>query len=228
MKKISQLILLLSLSLTALVSCDKDIENPMVMEIYDGLYIYGSATPFASLDNNGNMIAGDEVGKASKFVELKSGDLNISWEHNTTKEVPNSTPYGMNGENQLIQDGSPIVFSLETGNYLINVDVDSKAVSYSAIEGWGVIGDATPGSWDNDTDMTLQSYENGIYTYTCTLELIGGKKFKFRANNGWDINLGGEANGMNFGGDNIVVEQSGNYTITLKLGRKYTYTISKN
>ena len=39
---------------------------------------------------------------------------------------------------------------------------------------------------------------------------------KFRANNSWDINIGGDLNNLNYGGDNISATE-GKYTITLNL-----------
>ena len=60
--------------------------------------------------------------------------------------------------------------------------------------------------------------------WTVTTTLAGGKAFKFRANNGWDINLGGNLNNLTYGGDNIPVASDGTYLITLKLGNASAYT----
>ena len=52
---------------------------------------------------------------------------------------------------------------------------------------------------------------------------------KFRANNGWDINLGGNLSGLTYGGDNISISEAGNYKIVLDLSNplKYKATITK-
>jgi starch-binding outer membrane protein SusE/F len=95
---------------------------------------------------------------------------------------------------------------------------------------WGVIGDATPGEWSNDTDMTLDPAAKGSYTWTVTLPLVGGKEFKFRENDSWDMNLGSgdSGNDLKPGGGNIKVATSGTYLLTLKLEPQgYTYTIEK-
>ena len=42
-------------------------------------------------------------------------------------------------------------------------------------------------------------------------------EFKFRANDGWDINLGGDINNLSFGADNIPVTEEGTYEISLDL-----------
>jgi hypothetical protein len=98
--------------------------------------------------------------------------------------------------------------------------------TYTAVAtDWGVIGSATPGGWDNDTDMTYDP-ETGIWSVT--LDLIDGA-FKFRANDGWDINLGGDLNNLSYNGSDIPITE-GNYTITLDLSnpQQYSATIVQN
>jgi hypothetical protein len=138
------------------------------------------------------------------------------------------TNYGNGGNGTLstANDAGNITVS-ETGFYRLTVDLSNEPNTYTvtATE-WGLIGDATPGGWDASTPMTLNS-ATGEWSVTATLG--GGKAFKFRANNGWDINLGGEMNNLTYGGDNIPVATDGTYLITLKLGdaSAYTYTIVK-
>jgi starch-binding outer membrane protein SusE/F len=58
---------------------------------------------------------------------------------------------------------------------------------------------------------------------------LSAKSMKFRANNGWDINLGGNLSGLTYGGDNISISEAGNYKIVLDLSNplKYKATITK-
>ena len=114
------------------------------------------------------------------------------------------------------------------------VKADTEALTYSATKtSWGVIGNATPTGWDSDTDMVYDA-ENKIWTLTLdlTAQEAPDNGIKFRANDGWDINIGdsGADGTMEFGGDNIGVPEDGNYTITLDLSnpRMYTYTLTKN
>jgi hypothetical protein len=63
--------------------------------------------------------------------------------------------------------------------------------------------------------------------WTAVLDLKAGE-IKFRANDGWNINLGdnGADGSLEQDGANIPVPENGSYTITLKLGTPdYTYTI---
>ncbi|MCL1932356.1 MAG: SusF/SusE family outer membrane protein, partial [Candidatus Azobacteroides sp.] len=117
----------------------------------------------------------------------------------------------------------------ETGFYRLTVDLSKEPYTYTATATeWGLIGSATAGGWDTSTPMTLNP-ATGEWTVTATLVGGGDNAFKFRANNGWDINLGGNANNLTYNGDNIPVASDGAYLITLKLGdaSAYTYTIVK-
>ncbi len=107
--------------------------------------------------------------------------------------------------------------------------INPKAGTYSLVKSnWGVIGDATPGGWDNDTDMTLVSASKGKYEWTATINLESGKAFKFRENDGWDVNLGLDGSGpqLKYDGGNIQVGATKQYTVKLNLTPSgYTYTI---
>lgn len=71
-------------------------------------------------------------------------------------------------------------FSIEftkTGDVVVE---EWKASNFN----FGIIGDATPGGWDADTDMTLTSVGD-THTWAITVELLAGKVFKFRPNDDW-------------------------------------------
>ncbi|SNR33824.1 MULTISPECIES: SusE domain-containing protein [Hymenobacter] len=92
---------------------------------------------------------------------------------------------------------------------------------------WGIIGSATPGGWDTDTDMT---YDFCTRTFKATLPLTAGA-FKFRANDAWTLNYGDDANdkALEAGGADIAMTATGTYEVTLNLNAtpKPTYTITK-
>jgi hypothetical protein len=133
------------------------------------------------------------------------------------------TNYGNGGNGMLsTDDGVGNLTVSETGFYRLTVDLSKEPYTYTATStNWGLIGDATPGGWDASTNMTLNA-ATGEWAVTTTL--TGGKEFKFRANNGWDINLGGDVNNLTYGGNNIPVASDGTYLITLKLGDASAYT----
>ncbi len=133
------------------------------------------------------------------------------------------TNYGNGGNGTLstANDAGNLTVS-ETGFYRLTADLSKEPNTYTTTAtNWGLIGDATAGGWDTSTPMNLNT-TTGEWAVTTTL--TGGKAFKFRANNGWDINLGGDVNGLTYGGDNIPVASDGTYLITLKLGNASAYT----
>lgn len=134
------------------------------------------------------------------------------------------TNYGDGGENTLSTDGGAGNLSVsEAGYYKLDADLSGTPFTYSAVKTeWGLIGDATAGGWDNSTPMTYNP-ETGVWTVTATLST---GTFKFRANNGWDINLGGSLSNLSYGGDNIPVTEAGTYLITLDLSDATMYTAS--
>ncbi|MCE1199230.1 MAG: SusF/SusE family outer membrane protein [Marinilabiliales bacterium] len=117
-----------------------------------------------------------------------------------------------------------IPVSLES-DYVVKLDLSHPNAYTYAVNRWGVIGDATPGGWGTDTNMTWDPVAKVLKV---TLNLTVGS-FKFRANDDWAINLGGDMGALSQNGDNIPVATAGNYTITLDVSKPvYTSTIKKN
>lgn len=90
---------------------------------------------------------------------------------------------------------------------------------------WAIIGSATPGGWGTETAMTY-NYCKRVWTITIQLTK---EEFKFRANNGWAVNLGDDgADGkLEANGANIMSPGVGLYDVTLDMTAtpKPTYTI---
>lgn len=118
-----------------------------------------------------------------------------------------------------------------TANFSTNTWTTTKTT-------WGIIGDATPGGWSNDTQM---SYDEVNQVWTVTADMKAAGSFKFRANNAWVIDFGVDGNGnlqyadnpffgYTAGLNNLTVPSDGNYTITLDLhvSGKYNYSLVKN
>lgn len=98
-----------------------------------------------------------------------------------------------------------------TGDYAITLDLSHpNAYTYSANR-WGVIGGFN--NWGSSQAMTWDA-ANGVFTTTITTT-ADNSEFKFRANDGWDVNFGGSLNALTQGGDNLVIATAGTYTITL-------------
>jgi hypothetical protein len=90
---------------------------------------------------------------------------------------------------------------------------------------WGLIGSAVPVTqWDSDQNL---NWDNTSKALVITLDLQVGE-IKFRANDNWNYNLGGDIAALTNGGDNIAVSAAGNYTISLFLAGTPHCTIVKN
>ena len=85
-------------------------------------------------------------------------------------------------------DADNIIMTEPAGYYQVVVDLDAKTYKLTSIKTIGIIGNATPGLWATDTDLTYNAEERcwelkGV-------ELIAGGEYKFRANDAWDIQWG--------------------------------------
>lgn len=122
------------------------------------------------------------------------------------------------------KDNNNIPVTVEA-DYVITLDLSHpNAYTYSANR-WGVIGSATAGGWDSDQNLTWDAVN---HVFTVTLNLTAGE-LKFRANDAWDLALGGTVDALTTSGGNIAIAAAGNYTITLDLSKAtYTCVIKKN
>lgn len=135
---------------------------------------------------------------------------NRSWDYN----------FGDNDTDGSLESGGANI-PITAGIYTFMANLSERNYT-GVLTQWGLIGDAT-GSWSDDIDMVANLTNN---TWTFTGDLKAGA-VKFRANDGWDINLGGDINNLTFGGANISIDADGNYTIVLDLVNN-TCSITKN
>ena len=96
------------------------------------------------------------------------------------------------------------------GLFHCTVNIEKLTYSLVQIKTVGVIGDATPGGWDADTELTPSA---DFLSWSAVVEMKDGT-FKFRMNGGWDYNLGGALDNLVAGGDNINVA-AGKYLVTI-------------
>ncbi len=138
------------------------------------------------------------------------------------------TSTGISGT--LVDGGENIAFNGAVGSYKMTANMNDmtwtlEAKNWEATANtWGLIGDATPGGWDTDTDM-VYNQQNGLLELS--VDLLDGE-IKFRANDAWDLNYGdtGVDGVADNGGDNIKVT-AGKYKITLDFRNpaQVTYTL---
>ncbi len=117
-------------------------------------------------------------------------------------------------------------YGLRTTKNLVNnfsVDLTPFNNTLGTQSDWGLVGDATPNSW-NGPDVEM--YQTAPNEYALYVDLIAGQ-IKFRYNEDWSQNYGDDgADGtLEAGGANIAIPAAGTYYITMNLN-DLTYTIT--
>ncbi len=132
----------------------------------------------------------------------------------------NHTGYGDGGTGKLSTSGGNLNIPA-AGFY--RLQANTTALTWSAtLTNWGIIGDATPQGWNASTPLSFDAATN---TWTiASIVLNSSGSYKFRANDAWDINLGGDPTKLSYGGGNLSVPQSGNYKVVLDLSHAPNYT----
>ena len=136
---------------------------------------------------------------------------NHSWDYNYGSDL---------ADGKLSAGGANIQITL-AADYAFTLDLSNPNAYTYSLNRWGLIGDATPDGWNSDQNLTWDATNK---VFKVTLNLVVGA-IKFRANDAWDLNYGGDINALTSGGANIAIGTAGNYTITFDpWGLKATVT----
>lgn len=132
--------------------------------------------------------------------------------------------YGTTDNQTIIYNGGDNLKAVNAGYQMLKVNLNTSTFELSAYS-WGVIGSATPGGWDNDTDM---EWDYVTQTWVLNNVALSAGEIKFRLNNDWGTNYGdnGADGSLEPGGANIAISQSGNYKIVFDLAN-LTYSATK-
>ena len=188
------------------------------------LYLVGDATAAGwSNDNNNTPLFRDPQNENIFYYEGKfnAGAFKLletlgAWQPQWGIKDGNFT-------NSTILGGDPDGITVATeGYYSLTVDTEEMTYTFTEIDASGatnyntigLIGPATPGGWDSDTDMTQSGYNPHIW-YMNDVELAEGEA-KFRANDAWDTSWGNttfpSGQGANNNDPNIPVSE-GTYDV---------------
>ena len=170
------------------------------------LYMAGDANGWATND----YLAGEDGVHFTGFMYLNQNGFKFC-----TQPEWKGTNYGANFDTA--PDAANITMTEDAGYYKVDVDLESKSYVLTPITTIGIIGSASPNGWDSDVDMTYVPYNAETkelgYWEAKDITLASGE-IKFRANDDWAINWGGDTNALTQGGDNISVD-AGTYDIKL-------------
>lgn len=135
------------------------------------------------------------------------------------------TNYGDGGGNNLDTDGGAGNLKVaDAGYYLLKANIADLNWSATKTD-WGLIGDAV-GGWNDGDDIPLV-YHAETRTLRAEVAMSPGP-WKFRANGGWDINLGGgeQPGALAYGGSDFNLETGGTYLVILDLSNPEQYAYS--
>ena len=170
------------------------------------LYMAGDANGWATND----YLAGEDGLHFTGFMYLNQNGFKFC-----TQPEWKGTNYG--ADFNTAADAANITMTEEAGYYKVDVDLENKSYVLTPITTIGIIGSASPNGWDSDVDMTYVPYNAETkalgYWEAKDITLASGE-IKFRANDDWAINWGGDVNALTQGGDNISVD-AGTYDIKL-------------
>lgn len=108
---------------------------------------------------------------------------------------------------------SSVLSTVKMTPYLDKLDLSST---------WGLVGSATPGSWNGPDVPFYKTEKSNVFVAYATL--VDGE-IKIRQDNKWDTNYGGTGGVLSLNGSNIAVK-AGTYKVTFDLGA-LKYTVEK-
>lgn len=162
------------------------------------------------------------------FVFLQDGEFkfrtNDAWDFalGAGQVTPTGDAAGdVSGTDNFVLDNAS-----DSGYYYITITTSDEGSTWGVNMDagiWGIIGDATPGDWTNSTALTY----NGDNTWSATVTMKATGEYKFRANDSWDLNLGGDLSALILDGGNLATPGAGDFTVTVETANHgATYTAS--
>ncbi|PKP18490.1 MAG: DUF5116 domain-containing protein [Bacteroidetes bacterium HGW-Bacteroidetes-23] len=136
--------------------------------------------------------------------------------------------YGDNGDfSGILVEQDESNCTAPAGFYRVQANTTALTYNTTAVS-WGIIGAATPGGWDSDTDFVYNPSTKKLEIEN--IALVAGP-FKFRGNNAWgngfDLGTVNEDGYLIEGGDLTFNGPDGNYKVILDMSnpRQYTYEL---
>ncbi|MEM7573508.1 MAG: hypothetical protein AAF433_11430 [Bacteroidota bacterium] len=166
----------LSYSVAPLVELESNVSGLFLLGNFNDFE--GNEFQFSLTENNTWVLAEALIAPGDRFKFAEMPDLM-------------GTIYGDDEGDGIAEPfGGNIVFSGDQEafySFMFNDQTLEYSFEFLRLPSVGIIGDATPGGWAEDTDM---NDDDGDGIYTINLELMDGF-VKFRANDDWPVNWGG-------------------------------------
>lgn len=172
------------------------------------LYMAGNANDWKQID----YLSSEDAVKYTGYMYLDGSGFKFCTQPNWDGTNYGGAFFGESEDN--------IIMTQPAGYYKVDIDLSEKKYELTPITTIGIIGDATVNGWSgDDIDMNYVPYnketKEGRYWEVKDITLKTGV-IKFRANDDWAINWGGELDNLTSKGNpaNIAVEE-GKYDIKL-------------
>lgn len=210
-----------TMTYTAVVSTDPGPE-PSPIPVLGDLALIGSAV--GSWDVDKFTFRTDAQGCYSAITWLEAGDCMFrtpgSWVGTHVRLGPEVGP---NTWGILLSTTGPLLQVDSPGYYFIKIDPAAGTILAQPVWSLGVIGSATAGFWDWDTDL---AGDPATDVFTLTTDFFGGD-WRLRLNDAWDYNLGDlEMDGFaDVYGANMLNGTQGTMTLSLD-GRTMAYSLT--
>lgn len=249
MKKIIQYATTLLLLMVVGISCEEGNDNwRIITDVQPGLYISGDATIY-SADATSSLLKkpafdgkADDVEMLGIYTWLKKDGaftiLEVDADGKQVRYGKGETVADGTGTSAMVAEAAG--FSVdEDGLYYVAYNKKDKQLSIIPVK-FGIIGDATPGKWSDETPMTGVSYDaaQAVVEFSLKDVVLDKKEMKFRYLATWGVelpydgglvkihtNMGAVSAGnlseafseCEGGGANFAISKAGVYDITLKL-----------
>ncbi len=187
--------------------------------------IIGNATP-KGWDEDTNLFQDSlDANKFYHVLNLKLGEAKFRFNDNWDRNWGSTDfPTGIGTQN-----GANIPIT-SAGRYRIDFDTLTGAYAFTLIPEYtliSVIGDATPGGWDNDTPLSQDNANPDLWVGNVDLT-VGS--LKFRADSAWTSNWGGttfpSGTAVPNGPDNIPVGTAGRYQASIDVKKlEYNFLV---
>ena len=170
----------------------------------------GWGSPAAGLKNKGWKEARNNDGDYYGFMYL-NGDFKFRSHENSWDAPDWGLDEAFDDYSGALVAQSPTNMNAPAGFYMVEANLADMTYELTPITTIGVIGGFN--GWASDYAKLQYNTQTGAWEGYC--DIPAGTEFKFRANEDWAINWGGDINNLSYDGGNLMLDVDATYFIQL-------------
>ena len=170
----------------------------------------GWGSPAAGLKNKGWKEARNNDGDYFGFMYL-NGDFKFRSHENSWDAPDWGLDEAFDDYSGALVAQSPTNMNAPAGFYMVEANLADMTYELTPITTIGVIGGFN--GWASDYAKLQYNTQTGAWEGYC--DIPAGTEFKFRANEDWAINWGGDINNLSYDGGNLMLDVDATYFIQL-------------